>query len=330
MNENKPANSIIAISQGDIRLSSGIVSRGLSLIDTIDIHKPSFDVKRESLEGFHQDVVSCLAFSPGGKYFATSSWDNYVYIWRTSSRLLKMHLNGHRGRVRKICFIGDQHLITAGEDKFLFVWDLETMERVGWFEDVDVLAISEDGKWAMATKWGCGIELLDLERIQRLPMFGEEVMKIQTACFSPDNSILVTGGRDGSIFEWNLKEKSCLQHAGNRDWIWSIAFNESSSQFLTAGTDGLICYHQVRIPECKKQFVGHTHSILGVLFSPNDSSIISAGVDKTIRFWDLDTQEPIQTIQLENEVTSIAKSTQLGMIATGRQDGTVMLWTIES
>ena len=51
---------------------------------------------------------------------------------------------------------------------------------------------------------------------------------------------------------------------------------------------------------------GHTDRITDVVFLPDNNTIVSGSLDKSIRFWNLETQEVISTVQTPTSVTAIA------------------------
>ena len=104
------------------------VSRNGELIGSGDdgcvawIYKSDDGATRFRLRG-HTAQISCEAFSPDGKIFATGSWDNTVQLWDTSTGERFATLTGHTGVIRDICFRADSKAIyTAGNDGTIKMW----------------------------------------------------------------------------------------------------------------------------------------------------------------------------------------------------------------
>ena len=57
----------------------------------------------KSLEA-HTAGVSCLQYSPNGKFLASAGNDNTVCIWDVEKQKLLKTLRGHAGRVRSVAF----------------------------------------------------------------------------------------------------------------------------------------------------------------------------------------------------------------------------------
>jgi WD40 repeat protein len=80
---------------------------------------------RESATAFHPRSV-CLTFSPDGRMLAVGGLGaTDVQVWETTTGLLRLHLEGHRGAVTALAFSPDGRLLASGsEDTTILVWDL--------------------------------------------------------------------------------------------------------------------------------------------------------------------------------------------------------------
>ncbi|MEJ8646325.1 WD40 repeat domain-containing protein [Streptomyces sp. MS1.HAVA.3] len=81
----------------------------------------------------HDDVVTSLAFGPGGHVLASASWDGTARLWQvTGGRALwpLSVLPGHTRFVRAVAFSpGGRTLVTASEDTTVRVWDVTDPRR---------------------------------------------------------------------------------------------------------------------------------------------------------------------------------------------------------
>ena len=77
-----------------------------------------------------------------------------------------------------------------------------------------------------------------------------------------------------------------------------------------------------------RTFTGHTDTIYGALFDPAHNQLISAGKDRSLRFWDVTSGKQIGPARpsQHGEVYGLALSGNGRVLAAADDDGTVQLW----
>ena len=76
---------------------------------------------------------------------------------------------------------------------------------------------------------------------------------------------------------------------------------------------------------------GHTNYVKSVAISPDNKKIVSGSSDKTIRTWDLESGNLINTLNGYGEVLSVAISSDNKKIVSGsgdKTDHTIRIWDI--
>ncbi len=136
MGEQKAIHKISAHAEG-FSVNAICFSEGENYLFTAsrDARINVFDVKNnfkllESIPA-HNYAIYEMQFSPSKKYMATASRDKTVKVWDAQStkvlaRIDKEKYNGHVNSVNTLLWMSDDVLLTAGDDRSIILWQLET------------------------------------------------------------------------------------------------------------------------------------------------------------------------------------------------------------
>ena len=73
---------------------------------------------------FGKPGVNALGFNPSGNLLAVAGWDHRVRIFEGHGKKAAFLLKGHERAVRDIFWWDDSHLVSAGDDGRICVWEL--------------------------------------------------------------------------------------------------------------------------------------------------------------------------------------------------------------
>ncbi len=165
-------------------------------------------------------------------------------------------------------------------------------------------------------------------------VFSQDLGSIFTVTFSPDQTILATGGMDGKVRLWQVADgKQIHTWQAHDDWIRHVTFSLDGQLIASSSNDRSVKIWKIIDWEnihCLYNLQGHTDwvwsarfiAIKGILF------LISVSQDRTARFWNINFGKFILAFsQPEELVWSVAFSNNGRMLASSSTTY-VKLWSV--
>lgn len=127
-----------------------------------------------------------------------------------------------------------------------------------------------------------------------LGSFGE-ARRVHKVALSPDDAVLAAGGLDGAIYLWDVASRFKVATLRNREHLrtghgsltGALAFSEDGAWLAAGHLDGAVYLWDVAAGLELDVRLHHDGAVTGLAFVPGGQTLITAGADATVRFYEL-------------------------------------------
>jgi WD40 repeat protein len=286
----------------------------------------------------HKEVVIDVAFILGTRLLVTGSRDKSLRVWNLDTgKQAGEPLLDHDAGVTRIAASTDGRWIVSGAiNGSILVWEVATKETLTELKRVPVsfkghetevwgVVFAPDSETFASASWDETVCVWKRET-------GETVLgplKVgsfaNSVAYSPDGKKLAAG-TNKHIIVWNIKtgkellkiEQRAFRVAFTPDGLRLISGNRKDIRISDATTGAII-----------KHFDAHTTRPFHALAIAPNGTKFATSYDRTTRFFDLTTFEPIgEPLEHPDRVYGLAFSKDSQLIATGCEDKLVRTWTV--
>ncbi|KAG0200032.1 hypothetical protein BGX28_006791 [Mortierella sp. GBA30] len=300
----------------------------------------------------HTDGVMCLQFDES--FLITGSYDNTAKVWNIETGECLRTLSGHALCVRALHF-DEAKLITGSMDRTLKIWNYHTGQCIRTLQGHTdgVVTLDFDSRILASGSVDATIKIWNFATGECSTLKGhcDLVNKVQIY----KKKLLVSASDDTTVKLWDIAKRTCLRtfngHVGrvqclqtSGDALISIIADRIRRRPqdgpLSQGVSGPTATISPGVPTtlCSINRSGVTDNIPpSPLHDPNSdtekrtmmSIIITGGLDNTLKIWDVETGECLNTLFGHVEgVWSLAFDKL--RIVSGSLDRTIKVWDTES
>ena len=281
-----------------------------------------------------------VAFSPDGTFLVAAGQDPKIHVWDLASKNLVYGLEGHRGSVRHIAFSHDgTRMLSASEDHTVIVWQTSdwtqklTLTDHGSVvmavafngDDTRIVSVAEDGR----------LRFWDAHTGELLNAISASGTTLRSVAFRPDGKQVITGGDENVISIWDAESGEAIATlTGHERPVYALAVSRDGRLLASASADSTVKLWNLetfRLVDTYRGDEKEHKSFTSVIFSADESTLISGGDDLAIRLWNIANLEDISSFPGHvDAVLSAAFSPDSTEIVTVGQDQQIRFWSVTS
>lgn len=260
-------------------------------------------------------IITFIKYSPDGRYIASgSAKENQIKVWDVQSGKLIGKLFGHEKSINDVAFHPDgSTLVSADEGEVIYVWDLNTWSKkdsIDYHFTVEVLSFTESGDYLVGGTRSKEIVAWKSNGFKESPL---RLGKLSGAIndIDVDGENVAACAKMGDVYVWNVpSEKLLKKYKPTKKEV--TALDITGDYIVTGDYGGEIQVGKLGDFSEVTNFQAHDREITALGASFRTNVIASAGLDKKLVMWDLNTGKQIvdlskteSTDELSEEIRSV-------------------------
>ena len=297
---NHQGDAILALGEDSLKLYSWPSAK---LIYAIDL-------------GFSAEATGA-AFSPDGKNIVVVSDDQSMNIYDAEHGKLIKKMGGYLVTMDKAGLDYDANSR----------WDYYIKKYTDLKND---FAISPDGKYLAKGKISDIVRLWDIKSGKLIREFHGHEKAVLCMAFTPDGEKLVTGSADKTIRVWDVEtgeELNVLK--GHWEVVFSLNINKEGTKIISGSWDSNARVWDLNTGELLESYPYDQASPYQIEFYGNDIYAIVAGLDKTLKMYELDSKTEVTNfIGHTDVINAFSVHPDQNTLASVSWDGRLKCWNM--
>jgi WD40 repeat protein len=259
----------------------------------------------------HTGGVKSVTFSSDGQQALSGSADGTLILWDVASGEPLRRFEGHVNEVEGVAFTPDGRTMVSAGGNTIRMWDLEGGQEIrqqGFGGMPALLDISPDGRTVILQL--AGVALWDVEswrQVQSMPGGVSGPVELESAAFSPDGRLALSGYSDGTLRLWNIAgQVEFRRFATDGTPLAAVAVSPDGRRLLTGDMTDVTTLWDAESGEMIRRFEGDAVAVSpnAVAFSPGGKYALVGSGDafagtetRSLVLWDLETGEEIRRFE---------------------------------
>ncbi|MGG6297853.1 WD40 repeat domain-containing protein [Leptolyngbya sp. AN02str] len=293
----------------------------------------------------HQERVSAIALSADGKRAISGSHDETLKVWDLQTGELLHTLVGQNAKVDSVAVSADFTRAISSSNGMIIIWDLEAGQAIQTLRNgrgiIRAVAVSTDFTQAI-TAYEKLLKVWDLQSGTVIQTLEGHSGGVNAVVASADFTRALSAGKDNTLRLWDVQTGTVLKtmevrylsdfsKSAMREAVWSVAVSADFTRAIAVGSGKLKVWDLQRgevVPPPRP----HRSQVTQLALSADGTRAISVSQDRTLKLWDVQTRQAIQTLRgrILDSAVSVAVSDDFSQAVSIHYGRLLHVWDIQA
>ncbi|XP_055857351.1 U3 small nucleolar RNA-associated protein 15 homolog [Episyrphus balteatus] len=258
----------------------------------VQIYNPITKLVAKNLSKFQENAYGG-SFRQDGRLLVAGDEQGSVKLFDTSSKNVLRLFKGHKAPTHRTFFTPDLlHIASFSDDKTFKLWDIGSEKVVHTYSDHSDY--------------------------------------IRAGCVNPASSnIVVSGGYDKKINFYDTRTQQVAFSVNHESAVESLLFLPTGGIFISAGGTEVCVWDVFAGGKLLTKLSQHHKTVTCLRLASNGKRIMSGGLDRHVKIYDVASYQTVSTLSFPNSVLSLAVAPKDQTVVAGMVDGMISIQNME-